>query len=397
MLPIITSILDNDLYKFSMAMAVYKKFPNKIVKYKFTDRNFKSSYSESFLKQLKQQITKWMPRIKMTKEEYDWLNKNVKFLDKNYLDFLYNYRFNPDQVKVELNNDLLKLEIEGYWYETIFWEVPLLAIISQLSLEKDKPTSSVIELDFINHDKIDKLTAAEVSFADLGTRRRYSFDNHQRVLSSFKRYSDSFKNSTFIGTSNLYFAKQFNIKPIGTQAHEWIMFHGAMYGYKMANYHAMENWVDVFRGELGIALTDTYTTDVFLRSFDTKFAKLFDGLRQDSGDPYVFGEKIIKYYKKLGIDPMSKTIIFSDGLNTKTAIEINEHFKGRIKCSFGIGTHFTNDVGVKPKNIVIKLSEVFDDNIDDWTSTIKLSDSVGKHHGNFVEVELCKNILKING
>ena len=175
------------------------------------------------------------------------------------------------------------------------------------------------------------------------------------------------------------------------------MFHAAKYGYKLANKIALDNWVDIYKGDLGIALSDTFTTDSFLETFDKKFAKLYDGVRHDSGDPVIFAKKVIKHYNKLGIDPSSKTIIFSDSLNPEKAESIAMHpdIKNKIKVSFGIGTNFTNDVGVKPLNMVIKMTSVRFDN-NNWVDTIKLSDDEGKHTGSEKEISIAKYILKLS-
>jgi nicotinate phosphoribosyltransferase len=184
------------------------------------------------------------------------------------------------------------------------------------------------------------------------------------------------------------------LKAIGTQAHELYMVIAALFGYRMANKITMEKWIEIFRGDLGIALSDTFTTDVFLQSFDKKFAKLFDGVRQDSGDPIEQAEKIVKHYDSLGIDPTTKTIVFSDSLNLDKVATIHEWCKGKIKDAYGIGTFLTNDVGVKPLNFVIKLTAV-QGCTGEWLPTVKLSDTPGKHTGPKDEVELCKNVLRI--
>jgi nicotinate phosphoribosyltransferase len=184
-------------------------------------------------------------------------------------------------------------------------------------------------------------------------------------------------------------AMKYNMTPIGTHPHEWFMFHGAMYGYKHANYMALENWVNVYDGDLGIALSDTYTTKVFLQNFSRKHAKLFDGVRHDSGDPYKFTLEVIKRYKELGIDPTTKTIIFSNALDFPTYDEINEYCKGRIRCAAGIGTNLTNDCGFKPSNIVMKLTSCCMNPNQPWNTCIKLSDDEGKHMGFEDEIGNC--------
>lgn len=198
----------------------------------------------------------------------------------------------------------------------------------------------------------------------------------------------------FVGTSNCYIAYLRDIKMIGTFPHEWVMFHGAMYGYDQANYLALENWVNVYDGELGIALSDTYTSDVFFRNFSKKHARLFDGVRQDSGDPFQFINKCIDRYRELNVDPLTKTIVFSDSLDFKKAVDIFNCCKGRIKCSFGIGTNLTCDLeGIKPSNIVMKLVSCQMNSKQPVKKCIKLSDVEGKHIGDPEEVALAQMII----
>ena len=199
---------------------------------------------------------------------------------------------------------------------------------------------------------------------------------------------------TFVGTSNVHLAMVTETKPIGTHAHEWFMFHAAKYGFKMANTLALEHWVDVYRGDLGIALSDTFTTNEFYEVFDKKFTKLFDGVRHDSGDPIEFADKTIEHYKRFAIDPLSKTIIFSDSLNMEKVKRIADYCRGTIGFSFGIGTNFTNDVGLKPMNIVIKMTEALPE-AEPWTPVVKLSDVQGKHTGDEHTIELAKEILGV--
>lgn len=239
--------------------------------------------------------------------------------------------------------------------------------------------------------KIRDYESLDVVFAEFGTRRRHSYRVHDLVMKTLTkshRYN-------FSGTSNVHFAMKYQVKSIGTHAHEWFMFHAAEYGFKMSNAMSLEHWVDVYRGDLGVALSDTYTTDVFFKQFDTKFAKLFDGVRHDSGDPIEFANKTIEHYKKFGINPLSKYIIFSDGLTPEKVETITKACKGRIGISFGIGTNLTNDVGLVPMNIVMKLTEVLtSDNV--WVKTVKLSDEPKKHTGDPRMIELAKEILRIH-
>lgn len=387
---IIKSILDTDLYKITMQQAVVKLYPSAKVKYTFINRG-KTKFPDGFDVKLRKEV-KEMEKLVLLKEEKNFIKKVCPFINKAYLDFLSGFRFDSSEVKIYQEKGDLKISISGFWYKTILWEVPLMALISELYFLMTGDSFKVLNNETTIADNIEKAYLFKnnnINYADFGTRRRFSYDNQNKVINDFKNYSNN-----FVGTSNVHFAHKFNLKPIGTHAHEWFSFHAAKYGYKMANTLAMDKWVDVYRGDLGIALPDTFTTDVFFRSFEKKFAKLYDGIRHDSGDPFEFVNKTIYHYEKLGIDPKSKAIIFSDSLNTEAAIKIKNFCRGKIKCSFGIGTNFTNDVGVKPLNIVIKMTKAKPEG-DEWINTIKLSDVKGKHTGDKKEIEICKYVLKI--
>jgi nicotinate phosphoribosyltransferase len=237
--------------------------------------------------------------------------------------------------------------------------------------------------------KMEAYAKLGITIAEFGTRRRHSFKVHQLVVETLKKYAKA-----FVGTSNVHLAMVNQTKPIGTHAHEWFMFHAAKYGFKMANTVALENWIDVYRGDLGIALSDTFTTDEFYEVFDKKFTKLFDGVRHDSGDALAFADKTIEHYKSKGIDPLSKTIIFSDSLDLEKVKRIADYCCGKIGISFGIGTNFTNDVGLKSMNIVIKMMEALPE-AQPWTPVVKLSDVPGKHSGDEKMIRLAKEVLGI--
>lgn len=383
------SILDNDFYKFTMQHAVIKLFPYAKARYQFINRG-KHEFPEKFSNRLREAINE-MANLKLTKQEKEFLRETCPYLDPTYLDFLQGYRYDPTEVVIEQNGTELKVSIEGFWYRTILWEVPIMALICELFYQETNQTRQEDEMVIQTvEDKISKYRNLNIVFAEFGTRRRHSFDVHDLVVRTLKEKGEG----TFIGTSNVHLAMKYKTKPIGTHAHEWFMFHAAKYGYKMANSVGLEHWTDVYRGDLGIALTDTYTTEVFFKQFDKKFAKLFDGVRHDSGDPLEFGDKTIAHYKKLGIDPLTKTIIFSDGLNYEKVERITEHCKGRIGMSFGIGTDLTNDVGLKPMNIVLKLTEAKPENAD-WTGVVKLSDEPKKHTGTENDIDLAIRLLNI--
>ena len=383
------SILDNDFYKITMQNAVVKLFPSQIVKYEFINRG-KHHFPEGFADALRKTVNA-MAELQLTKDEKKFLQNTCPYIDLPYLDFLEGYRYDPSEVHIEQIGNDLKVSVEGLWYRTILWEVPLLALISELHyemnhLERDS-NETIIEKTL---DKAEQLNKLGVTFAEFGTRRRHSYKVHDIVVNALNKK----ENSTFIGSSNVHFAMKYGVKPIGTHAHEWFMFHAAEYGFKMANEIALEHWVDVYRGDLGVALSDTFTTEVFFRQFDKKFTKLFDGVRHDSGDPLEFADKTIAHYQNNGINPLYKYIIFSDGLNLEKVEEITNYCKGKIGISFGIGTNLTNDVGLKPMNIVMKLFGVQTTN-KDWIPTVKLSDEHGKYTGDLKMIELAKEFLRI--
>jgi nicotinate phosphoribosyltransferase len=382
------SILDNDFYKFTMQQCVTKLFPKAKARYQFINRG-KHSFPKGFASALRQSVD-LMAGLKLQPEEKDWLLTTCSYLDPVYLDFLQGYSYDPAEVSIVQKDDVVEVFIEGYWYRTILWEVPLLCLISEnfYRLHQMQRESDQLVIEKAKN-KIEAYGELGVTIAEFGTRRRHSYEVHEQVVKTLKQFG-----KTFVGTSNMHLARINDTKPIGTHAHEWFMFHAAKYGYKMANTIALEHWIDVYRGELGIALSDTFTTAEFYEVFDKKFARLFDGVRHDSGDPLVFADRTIWHYQRLGIDPLSKTIIFSDGLNYEKVEKIAAYCKGRIGISFGIGTNFTNDVGPKPMNIVIKMTEALPDS-EPWTKVVKLSDEPMKHTGDETAIALAKAVLQI--
>ncbi len=384
------SILDNDFYKFTMQYAVIKLFPKAKARYQFINRG-NHKYPPGFGEKLSESI-KELAKLKLTKEEKTYFAENCPYIDPTYFDFLQGFRYDPDEVKVVQKGTELSVHIEGYWYRTILWEVPIMSLICELyyimtnqQRVNDEEVIEIVESKMKKYDKLD------ITIADFGTRRRHSFDVHNLVIKTLKEHPSK----TFIGTSNLYLAMQYATKQIGTHAHEWFMFHAANYGYKMANLLGLENWADVYRGDLGIALSDTYTTDAFFKQFNKKLTKLFDGIRHDSGDPIEFAQKTINHYTSQGINPLSKTIIFSDGLDYEKVEKISSFCKGKIGYSFGIGTDFTNDVGLPRLNIVLKMTETLPED-SEWTPVIKLSDEPMKHTGDREEIEMAKRYLHID-
>jgi nicotinate phosphoribosyltransferase len=385
----LSSILDNDFYKFTMQHGVVNLFPKARARYEFINRG-KHRFPDGFASQLRASVDA-MSGLKLTLQEKEYLAITCPYLNPTYLDFLQGYCYNPEEVVIEQKGDNVHIFMEGYWYRTILWEIPLLSLVSELYYkmtgEQRNNDDVVIK---VTKEKIEKYNTLGVTVAEFGTRRRHSYQVHQLVMQALKQYGQN----SFVGSSNVHFAMVNGVKPIGTHAHEWFMFHAAKYGFKMANSLGLENWVKVYRGDLGIALSDTYTTNVFYDQFDRMFAKLFDGVRHDSGDAIEFAQQTIAHYQKLGIDPMSKTIIFSDALNYEKVARIADFCREKIGMSFGIGTNLTNDVGLKPMNIVIKMVEAFPDG-GEWTPVVKLSDEKGKYTGDEKMIRLAKTILSI--
>jgi len=386
---VFSSLLDNDFYKFTMQHGVINLFPKAKARYVFINRG-KHAFPPGFAEALRESVAA-MAGLKLTTEEKLYLSVTCPYLDPTYLDFLQGYCYNPDEVTIGQNGSNLSIFIEGFWYRTILWEIPLLSLISELFYKLNHlERNTDEEVMQVTKEKIEKYAALGVTVAEFGTRRRHSYKVHELVLNALKQYGGS----AFVGSSNVHFAMTKSVKPIGTHAHEWFMFHAAKFGFKMANSLGLDNWVKVYRGDLGIALSDTYTTKVFYEQFDRMFAKLFDGVRHDSGDPIEFAQQTIRHYEKLGINAKTKTIIFSDALNYEKVARIAEYCNGKIGMSFGIGTNLTNDVGLKPMNIVIKMAEAFPDG-GEWIPVVKLSDERGKYTGDEKMIHLAKTILNI--
>jgi nicotinate phosphoribosyltransferase len=375
------SLLDTDLYKLTMMWAVLFVYPRARVIYQFFNRDMTMKFSDDFCYRLERNILK-MDNLQLSCAERDFLLQDTPFLPEAYIDYLKGYRYNTREVEVKYKNGVLTIEFSGKWHRTILWETQLMAVISETYFENQEIADDTFDrMD----SKIQMIKDSGIKVAELGTRRRHSYAIQDEFI---KRAKD-----VIVGTSNVHFAMKYGIKPVGTVAHEWFMYHGAKYGYRSANFKALEAWSNVYRGDLGIALSDTYGTDDFLFAFDKFFAKLFDGVRHDSGDPFDFGDKIIKHYESKRIDPMSKTIIFSDGLNIKKAVSLASYFEGRINVSFGIGTHLTNDTGLKPLNMVIKITHVYDRQ-GNKIPTVKLSDNPVKNMSvSPEELEACKYMI----
>lgn len=339
----IKSILDNDFYKITMQHAVIKLFPKAKASYAFINRG-NHVFPAGFDQALRAAIVE-LSTLKLSQKEKSFLALTCPYLDPTYLDFLQGYRYNPDEVEIEQRGGDLSVKVSGYWYRTIMWEVPILYLICELYYQlTGQERISDQEVISLAKNKIEDYANLGITIADFGTRRRHSYDVQRMTVEAMLKHGKG----TFIGTSNVHLAMLLNTKPIGTHAHEWFMFHAAKYGFKMSNLLSLEHWSDIYRGDLGIALSDTYTSEVFFAQFDKKFTKLFDGVRHDSGDPIEFAKQTIAHYEGYGIDPRSKTIIFSDGLNFEKIQRIAHFCEGKIGISFGVGTNFTKTYRSSP-------------------------------------------------
>lgn len=382
--PIINSLLDTDFYKLSMAQVVFFDFPEADTEWEFINRGG-TPFPEGFAEELQHQVH-LLANLQITEKESLYL-LSLPYFKRTFVDFFKRFQFNPCEVKISQSGSVLKVVVQGPWYRNIFWEVPLMAIISELYflLTDQKPDD--LSLTRMGKKAL-QLALAGCEWSDFGTRRRFSFDIQDQLIMTMNHYSND---SGFLGTSNPYFAMKYKLPVIGTSAHEAQMAMSAKYGVQNANRMWLKHWSDFYRGQLGIALTDTYTTDVFLRDFDGYNARLFDGVRHDSGDPIGWTRKMVEFYKNMGIQSKTKRFVYSDGLTVGKYINIHSTVKDVCRPVAGIGTHFTNNVGVIPLNIVIKMTKA---NFGfGWKDVVKLSDNTGKHTGNIEAIEQVKKEL----
>ncbi len=366
---IIQSLLDTDHYKITMGQVIFHQFPRAVVQYRFFARTL-TPFPPGFAETLRRHLDS-LADLAARPEEIAWLQTHVRYLKPTYLEWLAHYHLDPREVAASQEDGRLDITITGPWYRTVFWEVPLLALVSELYFAGRQPADDWQERIRI---KAQKMADAGVHWVDFGTRRRFSFavqDKVNEIMRHFRPF--------FLGTSNPYLAMKYDLTPIGTYAHEGPMAMQALVGVRGCNRAWVEAWVREYQGDLGIALTDTVTTPYFLRHFGLQETKLFDGMRQDSGDPAAVAGQIIRHYEALHVEPRSKRIIFSDSLTDDKLIALHRQFHERIMVTGGIGTFLTNDVGHTPLNIVVKL--VAADFGDGPIPTVKLSDDPGKYTG----------------
>ena len=369
--PIIVSLLDTDLYKFNMNQVMFHKHSDLCGEYWFKCRNEGIVFTREMFDEINEQIDHFC-RLRFKKEELDYL-RSIRFIKKDYVEFLRLWHPIREYVRTDLSDSgELTVVVDGPLFSAMQFEIYLLEIINEVYF---RMAYDYDELLASAKKRLDRKIEAfnngtyTFNFAEFGCRRRLSREWEEVVI---RRLAKETKNC--VGTSNVYFAMRQNLTPIGTYAHEFVQMYQGIDSIPLAytNQYAMRDWYDEYRGDNGTALTDTITTDLFLLDFDRSMANNYTGVRHDSGDPYVWGEKIIAHYKKYGIDPRTKLLLFSDSLNFDKAQKLWDNFKNKAKVSFGIGTFCSNDTCVEPLNIVIKLQYVND------RPVAKLSDSPGK-------------------
>lgn len=353
----IVSLLDTDYYTFTMMQPVLHHYPTADVEYELIVRSDEDL--RPYAAEIRSQLAE-LAEMSFTDDQLRYL-ESKPYLKPDFIRFLGLYRFNLRYIHVGEENGQLSIRVRGPWLHCIMFEQPILAMVSEIRNKHVYPDVILTDVATQLYKKFDwlqtNLSDDEMKYlkvADFSTRRRLSFEGQREMVQIMKRDFPG----TFVGSSNVHLAREFDIPALGTMAHQWIMAHQQL-GPRLRDSQsvAMDVWVREYRGELGIALPDTITSDVFLGDFDKFFAKLFDGVRHDSGEPVAWAEKFIRHYQMLGIDPMTKTLIFSDGLNFEVVARIIRALAGRIQFSFGIGTNLGNDVpGVKPLSIVMKMT-----------------------------------------
>ena len=378
---IITSLLETDAYKFSMGQAIYHQFSDYKTTWSFKCRNEDVHFTKEMVDEIKRQLLLYT-ELRFKEDELEYLH-NITWIKGSYVDFLRLWK--PRYEDFTISDDAecgLSIETKGTWLNTSLYEIPTLAIVNEVYFRMAYDYDKLME-SFKNRldAKIARLESGEydlAAFSEFGMRRRLSGEAQDLAV---KRLAEAnLGRSVFVGTSNVYLAKKYNIKAVGTMAHEWIMCVGQgnhKHNPAYSNWYALDAWVKEYGVLNGTALTDAITTDCFLKDFQLTYATLFSGVRHDSGSPFDWGDKMIAHYESLGIDPKSKTLLFSDSLDFAKATEIKKYFEGRAKIAFGIGTYIANDTDAPALNIVMKTTAC------NGMDVAKLSDVEGKG--------MCKN------
>ena len=404
---IITHFTDNDAYTYSCLYYILETYPRGEVEYTFFDRNH-TCYPKGFDKLLQEQVD-YMPGVVITDEEIDFMARKMYYLPLWFFVFLKGYRFNPAEGAISQDEQgHLGITIKGKWYSTIMWEMVLLSCISQLmhTLNGDIDRYDAVLEEQRSREKARKALKAGLVISDFGQRRRFSMQHHDMVVRTFKEVQDEggytddegqFKKwlGKFVGTSNVYLAMKYDLTPIGTMSHQLVEFEENVSGVYECNFNVMKKFSDVYDGDNGIYLYDCFGDKVFFSNLSKRMAMMYKGLRVDSGNEEEQLEKIIAKYKSLGIDPATKQIVYSNGLNLDRAIEIHNYTAGRMQDSYGRGTYLTCDVpGCSPSNIVIKLTRMRITELRAWHDCVKLSCDKGK---TLVNPDKCKYLLKLLG
>lgn len=392
---IITSLLETDLYKFSMGQAIFHQFPGYKTTWTFKCRNKDVKFTSEMIDEIKHQLQEYS-KLRFTEDELSYLenigarrdsNGNIikkGWIKGSYIDFLRIWQPRYEDFEITDKAECgLSIEAKGTWLNTSMYEIPTLAIVNEVYF-RYAYNYDELRQQFVRklNEKV-KLLEQDIyelgAFSEFGLRRRLSAECQEMAVKALKEAKMNGK-STFVGTSNVFLAKKYGLIPVGTMAHEWIMCVGQgnrSVNPAYSNLYSLRAWVNEYKVQNGTALTDAITTDCFLRDFDEEFATVFSGVRHDSGDPYEWGDKIIAHYQKLGIDPKTKTLLFSDSLNFEKATKLKKYFEGKAKTAFGIGTFIANDTDVPALNIVMKTT------LCNGGDVAKISDTPGKG--------MCKN------
>ncbi len=379
---IINSLLETDMYKFSMGQTIFHQFTSYKTTWTFKCRNKDVHFTDEMVEEIKEQVQAFC-QLRFTEEELQYLD-NITWIKGTYVDFLRLWQ--PRYEEFTITTDApcgLAIDAAGTWLNTSMYEIPVLAIVNEVYFRMAYDYDVLLKQFKRRLDEKVRLLEEDTyrlsDFSEFGLRRRLSAEAQEMAVKAIAEVELP-ADSHFIGTSNVYLAKKFNLKPVGTMAHEWIMCTGQgnhKHNPAYSNWYALDAWVKEYGILNGIALTDTITTDCFLRDFQLTYATLFSGVRHDSGDPYEWGDKMIAHYNSLGINPRTKTLLFSDSLDFEHATALYDYFKDRAKVAFGIGTFISNDTDEEALNIVMKTTKC------NGMDVAKISDVAGKG--------MCKN------